>query len=77
MLSLALTLAQVIPVIRVGHTCPLGYYTQGNYCVPSSASRPKQAINSAGGVCPLGMYTFSSYCVRTSDDSGGGGVEFL
>ena len=68
MFSLVLTLAQVIPVTRVGQSCPLGYYIQNSYCVPSSISRPKQAINSTGTTCQLGTYTFGNYCTRYTDD---------
>lgn len=68
MLSLVLTFAQIIPVTRVGQSCPLGYYIQNSYCVPSSVSRPKQAINSTGATCPLGTYTFGNYCTRYTDD---------
>ena len=68
MLSLALILAQAIPITRVGLSCPLGYNIQSNYCAPSSHSRPKQAINLSGTTCPLGTYTFGNYCTNYSDD---------
>lgn len=61
MLTLALLLTT--PVIKTG-TCPLGWYTSGNYCVsrPTGSTKAPKAIQRAG-TCPLGWYTQSSYCV--------------
>ena len=68
MLTLTLVLAQLIPVTRVNSTCPLGYYVQGSYCIPSRSIRPSnQSINISGNSCPLGTYTTNSgYCTRSS-----------
>lgn len=47
------------PVIKVGY-CPLGWYSSGSYCVPSSStSRP---IVEKKGTCPLGWTTSGNYC---------------
>lgn len=64
MLASLLVLATTVPPItRVGASCPLGYYIQSNYCVPSRTITPStQSINSAGASCPLGSYTYNDYC---------------
>lgn len=68
MFTSLLILATTVPSItRVGASCPLGYYIQSNYCVPSRTITPsKQSINRTGTSCPLGAYTYNSYC--TLDD---------
>jgi hypothetical protein len=49
------------PVVKNG-SCPTGYYTSGNYCVPyRNTERP--AIPKVGS-CPTGYYTSGNYCVR-------------
>lgn len=58
-----LLLAQLAqPVIKAGQ-CPLGYYTQGAYCVPARLSTPP-AIQ-ADGQCPFGWYSQGYYCGRS------------
>lgn len=56
---LALALFLTTPVIKTG-TCPLGWYTSDNYCVPSSKASPP-AIQRLG-TCPLGWYRQGDYC---------------
>jgi len=53
------------PVIRDG-SCPTGYYSSGNYCVPGSNAR--FAIERDGS-CPTGYYSSGKYCVASSDAS--------
>ncbi|MBK5968526.1 MULTISPECIES: hypothetical protein [Thiorhodovibrio] len=47
------------PLVKQG-SCPSGYRTQGDYCVPGSGAR--DALPKSGS-CPAGYYTNSSYCV--------------
>jgi hypothetical protein len=37
--------------------CPLGYYSSGGYCVPSSGGNTSSAIEKSGAGCPLGFYS--------------------
>lgn len=53
------------PIIRDG-SCPTGYYSSGNYCVPGSNAR--FAIERTGS-CPTGYYSSGKYCVASSDAS--------
>lgn len=48
-------------------SCPSGYYTSGNYCVPGTNAR--FAVHRRGS-CPSGYYTSGNYCVASSDKSG-------
>lgn len=64
MLALMLAWAQPQPLIRVG-ACPLGYYTQAGYCVPSPSGVTRPAIQSDGLTCPLGYYKSANYCVKS------------
>ena len=63
MILLALTLAWSQPLPRVGG-CPLGYYTQATYCVPSPAGTAQPAIQREGSTCPLGYYKSANYCIK-------------
>lgn len=54
------------PVIKEG-SCPSGYYTSGNYCVPSSANAKTAIIKE--GSCPSGYYTSGGYCVANSESA--------
>jgi hypothetical protein len=51
------------PVQKIG-SCPLGYYTQGSYCVPSQIN-PRPAIERYDKQCPLGWYTNGNYCIKS------------
>jgi len=53
----------VQPLPKVG-SCPLGYYSSGGYCVPSTGSNTRGAIEKSGS-CPLGFYSSGNYCVST------------
>jgi len=52
------------PLPKVGG-CPIGYYSSGGYCVPSSSGNTRGAIEKVGGGCPLGFYSSGSYCVSS------------
>lgn len=62
LLALAATsaIAQVQPVVKNG-SCPAGYYSSGNYCVPASGTT-RIAIPKVGA-CPMGYYSSGKYCV--------------
>lgn len=57
----------VQPLPKVG-SCPLGYYSSGNYCVPSRSNSTRGAIEKSGS-CPLGFYSSGNYCVSTPSNS--------
>ena len=66
---LALTLLAQLgtPIQKVGPSCPLGYYRQADYCVPSSGvGRYTEAFPRAGNSCPWGWYRAGDYCTRTA-----------
>ena len=65
-LSAGSALAQqpVRPLPKVGG-CPLGYYSSGGYCVPSSGGNTRGAIEKSGAGCPLGWYSSGGYCVKS------------
>ena len=46
-------------------SCPLGYYSSGSYCVPSSSGNTRGAIEKAGSSCPLGFYSSGNYCLSS------------
>ncbi|NBP33723.1 MAG: hypothetical protein EB121_04210 [Alphaproteobacteria bacterium] len=54
----------VRPLPKVGG-CPLGYYSSGSYCVPSSGSNTRGAIEKSGNGCPLGFYSSGNYCLSS------------
>ena len=65
---LALTLVAQLgtPIQKVGASCPLGYYRQGDYCTPSAGvGRYTEAIPKSGNACPWGFYRQGDYCTRT------------
>ena len=66
LLSASAALAQqpVRPLPKVGG-CPLGYYSSGNYCVPSSSGNTRGAIEKSGNSCPPGFYTSGNYCLSS------------
>ena len=60
----ALAQQPVQPLPKVG-SCPLGYYSSGGYCVPSSGGNSPGAIEKREAGCPLGFYSSGSYCVSS------------
>ena len=60
----ALAQQPVQPLPKVGG-CPLGYYSSGGYCVPSSSGNSRGAIEKREAGCPLGFYSSGSYCVSS------------
>ena len=44
----------VRPLPKLGG-CPLGYYSSGGYCVPSSSGNTRGAIEKSDNSCPLGF----------------------
>ena len=54
----------VQPLPKVG-SCPLGYYSSGGYCVPSSGGNTRGAIEKSGAGCPLGFYSSGNYCLSS------------
>jgi hypothetical protein len=60
------SLAQSMPVPRVGNSCPLGFYASSGYCMPSSSNKNQWAvIKEKQQSCPLGSYASGSYCVKS------------
>ena len=54
----------VQPLPKVG-SCPLGYYSSGSYCVPSSVGNTRGAIEKSGKSCPLGWTSSGNYCQKS------------
>ena len=52
-----------------GSSCPSGYYSSGNACVPSGSSSHYAFLNPGGGSCPSGYYSSGSSCVASSKNS--------
>ena len=66
LLALALVAQLGTPIPKVGASCPLGYYRQGDYCTPSTGvGRYTEAIPKDGRSCPWGYYRQGDYCTRT------------
>lgn len=57
---------EVQPILKSG-SCPVGYYTSGNYCVPSG-KQSHFAIPNRGS-CPAGYYNSGDYCIASSENS--------
>ncbi len=55
----------VQPILKNG-TCPTGYRTSGNYCVPGKSAR--FALEKVGS-CPTGYRTSGKYCVANKKAS--------
>ena len=66
LLSASAALAQqpVRPLPKVAG-CPLGYYSSGSYCVPSTSGNTRGAIEKSGAGCPLGFYSSGHYCLSS------------
>ncbi|WP_341880845.1 hypothetical protein [Synechococcus sp. UW140] len=58
----------VRPLIKQG-SCPLGYYSSNNYCVPSNTNSSRGAIEKAGSSCPLGFYSSGNYCLSSPSNN--------
>ncbi len=55
------------PLPRVS-SCPSGYYSSGNYCVPGTNARFAIARHGSSS-CPSGYYQSGHYCVASSDSA--------
>jgi hypothetical protein len=66
--SSALAQQPVQPLPKAG-SCPLGYYSSGSYCVPSSGGNTRGAIEKSGAGCPLGFYSSSNYCLSSPSNN--------
>jgi len=64
----ALAQQPVRPLPKVGG-CPLGYYSSGSYCVPSTSGDTRGAIEKSGSSCPLGFYSSGSYCLSSPNSN--------
>jgi hypothetical protein len=58
----------VQPLPKVGG-CSLGYYSSGDYCVPSKSNNTRGAIDKVGASCPLGFYSSGNYCVSSPSNN--------
>ena len=69
LLSTSAALAQqpVRPLPKVGG-CPLGYYSSGSYCVPSTSGNTRGANEKSGAGCPLGFYSSGNYCLSSNSN---------
>jgi hypothetical protein len=54
------------PIIKNG-SCPSGYISSGNYCVPSD-DHSRFAITKSGS-CPSGYISSGDYCLASGDSS--------
>ncbi len=50
------------PILKNG-SCPSGYNSSGNYCVPASGAHP---VIEKNGSCPSGYNSSGEYCLMTS-----------
>jgi len=64
----ALAQQPVQPLPKVG-SCPLGYYSSGSYCVPSSSGNTRGAIEKSGNSCPLGFCSSGNYCLSSPSNN--------
>jgi len=60
----ALSQQPVRPLPKVG-SCPFGYYSSGNYCVPNKSGNTSGAIEKSGNSCPFGFYASGNYCLSS------------
>jgi len=69
LLPLAVHAQQPIrPLPKLG-ACPLGYYSSGSYCVPSTSGNARGAIEKNGNNCPLGFYSSGAYCLSSQSNN--------
>jgi hypothetical protein len=69
LLPLAVLAQQPIrPLPKLG-SCPLGYYSSGSYCVPSTSGNARGAIEKNGNSCPLGFYSSGAYCLSSQSNN--------
>jgi hypothetical protein len=58
----------VQPLPKLGG-CPLGFYSSGNYCVPSTSDNTRGALEKTGTGCSLGFYSSGNYCVSSPSNN--------
>jgi hypothetical protein len=68
--SNALAQQPVRPLPKVGG-CPVGYYSSGDYCVPSKSGNSRGAIEKVGNGCPIGFYASGNYCLSSPSNQRG------
>jgi len=64
MFGSALAQQPLRPLPKAGG-CPLGYYSSGGYCVPSSSGNTRGAIEKSSSSCPLGFFSSGNYCLSS------------
>lgn len=62
--SVALAQQPVRPLPKLG-SCLAGYYSSGDYCVPSKSGSTRGAIEKSGSGCPVGFYSSGNYCLSS------------
>jgi hypothetical protein len=65
LMLMSVNLQAAEPLIKNGN-CPIGYWTNGGYCLPDSTMKDKVVIPKAKDsvVCPIGFYQNNNYCVK-------------
>ena len=48
---------------KIGSSCPIGFYSSGEYCV-SSPNNQREAIQKSGNSCPIGWFSSGSDCLK-------------
>jgi hypothetical protein len=62
----AKSVLQALPLARQGGSCPIGYITTQDYCMPANNSR--YAIERTGSdSCPIGYSVSGGFCIASSD----------
>jgi hypothetical protein len=49
---------------KVGNSCPVGFFSSGNYCLSGRDSTP-EAIHKTGRACPIGWFSSGDYCLKS------------
>jgi len=52
----------VRPLPKTG-SCPVGYFTSGQYCMPGRSQAVRGAIEKHGSSCPVGFFSSGNYCL--------------